>query len=517
MPTVLRSSRPRITAAAAAAIMLASASLLFPAGARAEQRGDTGLQQAPDPLVIIVSLTKQRLTVFDRSGVVTKSPVSSGQPEFPTPTGIFSIIGKEIEHESNIYEGASMPYMERLTWSGTALHAGNLPGYPASHGCIRLPYGFSQKLYDITKINTRVIVTHDDVAPQPISHPRLFTPLPGDEAPAMASVATSRIASLAGITPALAAEPLTGNQLPLSAKAKARFAATAELYQAIKPAEIARAAVWEKVKAANVALMGAKRVAEAANEAVDVALDGVKEIKRTKKAAEAKLAQVMRKADGRITPETIDALAKAEDAAEQRVIEESDKLDAALDQVEALKAGIPDLDAKVAEAEAARRALDDDLRAANQAVKDAQGAYALAKREDARYMKPVSVFISRKDQRIYVRQGFDPVLEAPVTITNPEQPFGTHLYTAMGANNGALEWSVISFPSATHSEQNRRAKAGVAARPSTASKVLDRISYPEETLEAIREIVRPGSSLIISDDSTSEHFGNGTDFVVAVR
>lgn len=461
--------------------------------------------------------TRQRLTVFDRTGVVTKSPISSGQPDFPTPTGIFSVIGKEIEHESNLYEGAPMPFMQRLTWSGTAMHAGNLPGYPASHGCVRLPYGFAQRLYTMTAINTRVIVTHDDVAPEPFSHPLLPKPLPADPGEPAVSALPSKVASLNGIAPVVVAEQPAGNQLPLNAKAKSRFAATARLFDSIKPAEAARAAVWDKVKAANVAVAAALRKAEAARAAVGVAEDAANDARRAKKAAEGKLVQVMKKAERRVSPEALDALAKAEDAAEQKLIEESDRLDAALDRVEAARASLAPFEAGIAEAEAARRALDDDLKAANQAVHDATSAYGVAKREDARYMKPVSVFVSRKDQRLYVRQGFAPVLEVPVSIERPEQPLGTHVFTAMGVKNGDLEWQVISFPSATRSEENRRAKARVSSSASPASKALDRITYPQESLEAIRELVRPGSSFIISDESTSEHFGEGTDFVVAVR
>lgn len=523
MPFLSRAQRARSTAVAHTAALLAAASCLVSLPAFAETRPEPSApsyqaaESAPGPLLIVVSISRQRLTVFDRSGALTRSPISSGQPDFPTPTGIFSVIGKEIEHESNLYEGAPMPFMQRLTWSGTAMHAGQLPGYPASHGCIRLPYNFSKKLYDMTAINTRVIVTHDDVAPEPFSHPLLPKPLPGDSVEPVVSALPSKVASLNGLAPLAVTQSVAANQLPLTAKAKARFVATARLFEAIKPAEAARAAMWERVKAANVALMSARRDAEAARNAVAVAEDAAEANRLAKRAAEAKLAQVMRKAERRLSPEAIDALAKTEDAAEQTLIEESDKLDAALEQVDAARAGLAPFEAKIAEAEAARRALDNDMKAAVMALRDAQGAYTLSKREDVRYMKPVSVFISRKDQRLYVRQGFDPVLEVPVTIQNPEIPLGTHLFTAMGVKNGDLEWSVVSFPSATRSEETRRAKARVASPAASAGKALERVSYPQESLDAIREIVRPGSSLIISDDGLSEHFGSGTDFVVAVR
>src|SRR5690606_8804076 len=103
-------------------------------------------------------------------------PISSGQPGHRTPTGVFSILQKARYHESNIYSGAPMPFMQRLTWSGIALHAGQLPGYPASHGCIRLPYQFAQRLFGLTRIGARVVVSHDPVAPVAIAHERLPVP-----------------------------------------------------------------------------------------------------------------------------------------------------------------------------------------------------------------------------------------------------------------------------------------------------------------------------------------------------
>lgn len=101
---------------------------------------------AQGPLVINVSLSRQRLTVYDANGPIASSPVSSGRVGYATPTGVFTILQKRRMHYSNLYDSAPMPNMQRLTWSGVALHAGALPGYPASHGCIRLPHGFSKSL-----------------------------------------------------------------------------------------------------------------------------------------------------------------------------------------------------------------------------------------------------------------------------------------------------------------------------------------------------------------------------------
>ncbi len=486
--------------------------------ARPRSEAPQAAPTVPDPLVIVVSLRKQRLTVFNKDGHVTDSPISSGQPEFPTPTGVFSVIGKEVEHESNIYEGASMPFMQRLTWTGTAMHAGNLPGYAASHGCVRLPSAFSERLFGMTQINTRVIVTRDDVSPLPISHAKLFTP-PAVAPPAdqpMVNALTSRVASLAVMTPAMAAPlPASGpNQLPLTAKAKVRFAETAKLLEAIKPAEAARAAVWEHVKAANRSLEAAKSDINSLDSVTEDARADVEKARKAKLKAEAQLAAVMRKAESARSPEAIEALAKAEDNAEARLLDLSDKYDAALAAVAKLQSGMPGLREKLQSAELARRSLDDELKKTNQALKDAQSAHALAKREDVRYSKPVSVLVSRKDQRLFVRQGFDPVLEVPVIIENPEQPFGTHVFTAMRVKDGAsLEWSVVSF-GAPAIKEGRKAKSLPTA---SAASALDRIQFPPEALEAISDVVKPGSSLIISDEGTSQYFGGGTDFTVNVR
>src|ERR1700730_17418251 len=127
-------------------------------------------------LMAIFSLSNQRVTVYDAYGWILRAPVSSGQTGYEPPAGVYSVIQKEEEHYSNLYDDASMPFMQRITWSGIALHAGPLPGYPASHGCVRMPYEFAQRLFDMTKIGMRVIVARNDVRPVEIDHPVLFKP-----------------------------------------------------------------------------------------------------------------------------------------------------------------------------------------------------------------------------------------------------------------------------------------------------------------------------------------------------
>ena len=136
-------------------------------------------QDAPNgPLQIIISIADQRISLYDNGALIARSSVSTGVEGHPTPLGVFSVISKHKWHRSNIYSAAPMPYMQRITWSGIALHAGDLPGYPASHGCIRLTNDFAIRLWHLTKRGTRVIIAHNDVRPVEISNSHLFVMKP---------------------------------------------------------------------------------------------------------------------------------------------------------------------------------------------------------------------------------------------------------------------------------------------------------------------------------------------------
>ena len=128
------------------------------------------------PLFAILSISNQHISVYNSSGLVTRSKVSTGMPGHRTPTGIFTIIGRERYHSSNIYSGAPMPFMQRITWSGVAMHLGVVPGYPASHGCIRLPAGSAERMWGLTRIGERVVITPHEVAPSEFAHPLLPVP-----------------------------------------------------------------------------------------------------------------------------------------------------------------------------------------------------------------------------------------------------------------------------------------------------------------------------------------------------
>src|ERR1700730_4963746 len=142
------------------------------------------------PLIIAISIERQKLKIYDAKGFFAETPISTGMRGHPTQMGVFSVIQKHKFHHSNIYSGAPMPYMQRITWSGVAMHAGVLPGYPASHGCIRMPMSFAVKMWNWTKMGVRVFVTPGEImTPVRISHPLLATmkvvphPVAADEPP----------------------------------------------------------------------------------------------------------------------------------------------------------------------------------------------------------------------------------------------------------------------------------------------------------------------------------------------
>jgi len=185
-----KTSSALFTVLGVAALAFAVGSAL-PAEAKKRSNGDKSAEGAiadtdkSEPMILVVSLNKQKVDIYRGTSLVTTSAVSTGMPGHATKPGVFSILEKQRFHHSNIYSGAPMPWMNRITWSGTALHAGVVPGYPASHGCIRLPFSFAPRLFQITTVGDNVVVMRDRQAPQPIEHPVLFQPLPPPSAPEM--------------------------------------------------------------------------------------------------------------------------------------------------------------------------------------------------------------------------------------------------------------------------------------------------------------------------------------------
>nr|WP_291687233.1 L,D-transpeptidase family protein [Bradyrhizobium sp.] len=417
------------------------------ASERRSERPVESIESRPpgEPILAIVSLQNQRITVYDANGWILRAPVSSGQKGRETPAGVFSVIQKEADHYSNIYDDAFMPHMQRITWSGIALHGGQLPGYPASHGCVRMPFDFAARLFDVTRMGLRVIVAPTDVAPVEITHPGLLRPKPG-----------------AG---ALAA------------------ARTAEADEASRKADQAKRTAGMAFRE-SVQAMVPVRVAE-------------NQIRR----AEAQLAAA----------ETAPGSAIPTEAREQAA------------------AGIAELQAQLAAAKAELQPKLDAVTTTRAAVVVAEAeriAAAEAARQVTRELEPVSVLISRKTQRLYVRQGFEPILESPVTIRDADRPIGTHIFTAMDRIGGEtnMRWSVVSLeggrPHGDVPESQRRARGahGRDVEPTltdtdSAKGALDRIVIPQDALDRIAGIA-PRSSLIITDEALSAETGKGTDFVV---
>jgi len=403
-----------------------------------------------EPIMAIVSLRNQRITVYDAKGWILRAAVSSGQSGRETPAGIFSVIEKQVEHYSNLYDDAYMPHMQRITWSGIALHGGPLPGHPASHGCVRMPYDFARRLFGVSKLGMRVIVAPSDVAPVEIVHPALF--------PTQARAGT--------VAAARAAE----------ADAAASKADRARLAAVTASREAARAMmrVAENLK------LGAEAQLAAADRAVASA--GSAEAKEQAEDAKAKAAATAAELEAQW------AVAKAE---------LQPKFDAV---ASAREAAIVAESARVVAAEAARKAALD--------------------------LEPVSVFISRKTQRLYVRQGFQPILETPVTIRDTDRLIGTYVFTAIERTGGDMRWSVVSLNGAhadagadrPHSPTRARRGQGVeltmVTDPGGAKAALDRINIPQEALDRIAGIASPRSSLIISDEALSSETGKDTEFVV---
>src|SRR3982074_829331 len=219
-------------------LAVASLAALIAAGDHAGARSgwsesSVEARSAGDPVMGIVCLPHQRIAVYDADGWILRAPVSSGQKARETPAGIFSVIQKEAEHYSNLYDDAYMPHMQRITWSGIALHGGPLPGYPASHGCVRMPFDFAARLFDATRLGLRVIVAPTDVAPVEIAHPVLFQPKPGADALAAARTAeadeAARKADQARLAAGTAFREATRAMVPVRAAENLKLRAEAQL------------------------------------------------------------------------------------------------------------------------------------------------------------------------------------------------------------------------------------------------------------------------------------------------
>lgn len=505
------------------------------AGVTAAERASTG------PLVVNVSLSRQRLAVYDGTKRIATSPVSSGRRGHATPTGVFTVVQKRRRHISNIYN-VSMPNMQRLTWSGIALHAGVLPGYPASSGCIRLPHGFSRQFFGMTRMGTRVIVSREPVSPVEIAHERLFSAYPDADTltQRMSGAAPTQVADASLATEGEGGETLVdiaaaeSLELPPVSPARKRFlerraAGAAARRVALRTAGYAVATMRDRLRGAEREAKAARAVLAKIGPPRDAYLRDVeksvawarREIARLEAPEEAAKDDA---ATGHADTNALTDREKALRIAELRLeIEDADL------EIVPLRARVEEMRAKRDAAEARASAAETALKAAKSAAADATAALEAAteaeeaaKKQAAKRDLPVSIFVSRERQRLYVRQGFDDIFDVAVTFKDPDAPIGTHVFTALdwAPEIRGMTWSVVSVPydPARRGSRKKKAAAGPADLDAqTAEAALARFDIPEDAREAIADVMKPGSSMVISDFRLSLETGKYTDFIGTIR
>ena len=514
------------------------------------------------PLKLIVSIRRQHLSVWDGVKKIAEAPISSGMRGHETPTGVFSILEKNKVHFSNLYNNAPMPFMQRLTWSGVALHAGALPGYPASHGCIRLPFSFAKQLFDLARVGARVVVARDDAEPRMIAHSRLPVPLPpsaipsGDVAaavPFVTSVANGTVADarsgnldlLFAVPAAVAADAAPDAFTPQRTRASVAAARAAKLAghtDAILKAEIQRDYDEARTKDAALDVRDAMELVDAARDEMKPFEVALQAALRGKTSAQAQLAAFIarnRQAGGFEfdTGGDIEGKLAALGSEEDRL---EGLVHSLLFEIEDLELELADhrgsldrLLETVANFENQRREAQQSLARSNEALKQAQLAKTSAERAMQRQNLPITMFVSRKTGKLLVRQGAEPLFDAAVKIDNPDAPLGTHVFTALDYATGErqLNWSVVSVAAGgkepdrdTTPARPRSRETAVGAPPparpnipQTASASLDRIRISDDVLERLAEYVKPGSTFMISDVDVSHETGKGTDVVLLTR
>ena len=453
------------------------------------------VEKAPPtgPLHIIVSINKQRVTLYAGGEPYATGPISSGTHEHPTPEGVFSVIQKNRHHVSNLYD-APMPYMQRITWQGSALHQGALPGYPASHGCVRLTDAFAQLLWKTTKLGARIIITRDDVPLLPIEHATLDALLTQSPQAERAPDPTP--------TSALVRTAAAGNPTIADVTAPAASAAPVIDAPPVVPAGSEAGTVSVPMESAT-----------AANAA---APEQPTKLSRTDGAA--------------VAPSALSPMVEIAKPIETPAVA------APLPSIAAPAAIIVEERPRMREQPPIGAPLPTPI-----LVEGAQAGtlsdIPLPPRMP-RYLErannsPVSLLVSLKDRKLYARQGMDALFEMPISVPHPEQPLGTHVYTAMGpkAEGTGLHWTVVSIPSNTRrtaepvtSQRSRKPQTDRSlkrveeppALPSAAA-ALDRIVIPPAALERIANLVRAGSSLIVTDNALSDETDNSTEFIVMTR
>jgi lipoprotein-anchoring transpeptidase ErfK/SrfK len=500
-----------------------------PAAKAAAAEKETGAKPQ-GPLIISVSIQNQKVRIYDANGLFAESPVSTGMAGHPTPMGVFSIIQKHKFHHSNIYSGAPMPYMQRITWSGVAMHAGVLPGYPASHGCIRMPMAFAVKMWNWTRMGARVIVTPGEMTPASFSHPLLVTqkvvpqPVAAEEPKVEAPLGTK---GDKGADAGPAAKPADANldQRSTVGHAEANSRTPTQTADASGPAPAANtsvtmsdaspAASGEASKADSAPVAGSEKTVETAGSDA--------------RPTEAKSAGETKPADAETTAATQPGEVRNNDGVKTATPKTETKAVTA-------KGETPKLDAAKPAEKPAEPVKAADLPASPAEVtKDTARLPGVVKPELPKRTGQISVFISRKDSKLYVRQEFKPLFDAPVAIAQSDGPLGTHVFTAEADKNNAnlLRWSVVSLPMTARTaarlqdeerpSRRRRIAAAPAEvkplpMPNSPAQALDRITIPQDAMARINEALTSGGSIIVSDQGINQgETGDGTDFIVALR
>lgn len=522
-------------ASASLAVALAAHLSAPSANAQSKRSTPTKLENAEGPLLLQVSLNDQRMYVYDRNGFVTSTKVSSGRKGHETPVGIYSILEKKVDHTSNIYLDARMPHMQRLTQTGIALHGGVIPGYPASGGCVRLPFKFARQIFQHTSINGRVVIAPDVQSPVAFAHPALFSRLPSaaarsdtrsGAAPSKSKVDFSE--GLLGIRAAHAATEPAGRTL--ESAAEARVAEREGLVAAIERANARSAAAVDAEKAARKAISQGYSTRKKARSARWRASKAAKKARGVVKYRERQLKRAKSRVPENTSKIRADKLAALEAKVaeeEARVAEAVREAEAATEAAEKAAADLKAAETAIEDAKEARQTARAEIKDASAAVKEAKKEVANFDRAQENRDRPVSVFISRKSGKIRIRQGFSPVMEADVQIEDPEVPLNTFVFTALDWADDSqtdLQWMAVEvseLSDATTGAIKKRRRAKDIALPEgtdadRARRALDRITIPRRAADYIAEVAKPGSALIISDydKAHSETRYRGTDFIV---
>lgn len=507
------------------------------------------------PITVVVDLAAQRATAYRGAEAVFSSPISSGRRGHRTPKGVFGIIQKRPRHYSNLYNGAPMPYMQRLTWSGIALHAGHIPGYPASHGCIRLPHSKARQLFSMTSMNHRVIVTDGSPKPSVISHPLLWDRLPpgvptlpplpeslevgnadtGTEGAASETLAESAGAGSAAAAVHRAAFDVSSGNGSTQVAAQSEVSVTVPALASLDPNEVpaTRAALARRDELQIAQLRSRLAATMAETEAIKAELVvladelraanlGVRELKENLR----DVLLVRKKLEtARVTAEdTLHAfLTKhaevastdprfGELAEQERVLAEA--IASTLDEMEAVErdhgAALAEVEAAEGKAKAAAEAMVDGKKrlaqAGQSAVKISAEIDALEQQIKMRE-KPVHILVSRETSKIHIRLGYKEIFVAPAEFIDPKAPIGTHVYQPISeADDGAtLQWMALTVPDAKYS-------ADVNAQ-----EALNRVVLSKDVHRKVVELIKVGSSLIVSDRGPSNETGKGTDFIILTR